>query len=675
MADGKFQSTTMSKVLPSSWGDAAKKVGHIAGYYAGATPLIQGAKGLSLTEVAHAALGLPPGLLHTAAQKKEKPEKPEPTTPTENTGELGGTAAAQIVLTLNTIEQAEKDRHKLTITTLKRGFQLDEYAEAKNLDAQHSAAGPDGLPEEGGVRGMLKRFGRTKFGRGLTKFGNSKLFRYGGAAFAGITGGISKYLDLKDRDDLSTGQKASQIGATAAGGAGGALLGGTIGGAIGTLIAPGIGTAVGAMAGEAIGGWLGSKGGEMIGEKISDNYAAIKGFAIKAFDTTKSASIKAFEATAGFLKTSFAKGVDLLFGKDRVEKLWASLSSLVDWVKDGLSHLWGGIKSTAVKGAEQVAKVTKETVKQIAENPTVQRVAQGVTKAAEYTAEKAVQLKDWVLGQTSKMFESGKGGAGTVSTGRGDAGGASYGTYQLSSKTGTLDEFLKDSGYAKQFQGLRPGSSEFNAKWKEIAQNDPNFGNAQHDFIKRTHFDKQMAHLKKGGVDLSGRGAAVQDAVWSTSVQFGGSTDIIKKALKGQDPSKMSDEDIVRAIQEYKKANNDSLFKSSSDAVRAGTLKREQSEEDRLVALARRANTATASTDKANVGKAPAAVAKADPVQVEKAGPKPDPAPVVVQTPPPPQPQQHDTGSVSGLQPRLSDIPISPMDQALANINTGAYQS
>ena len=34
--------------------------------------------------------------------------------------------------------------------------------------------------------------------------------------------------------------------------------------------------------------------------------------------------------------------------------------------------------------------------------------------------------KDWVLGQTSKMFESGKGGAGTVSSGKGDFGGVKW---------------------------------------------------------------------------------------------------------------------------------------------------------------------------------------------------------------------------------------------------------
>lgn len=200
--------------------------------------------------------------------------------------------------------------------------------------------------------------------------------------------------------------------------------------------------------------------------------------------------------------------------------------------------------------------------------------------------DKAKSAGGWILGQTSKMFESGKGGAGTVSNGKGDAGGASYGTYQLSSKAGTLDKFLSSTKYGAEFAGLQPGTPEFKAKWKEIAAKDSEFGTAQHDFIKATHFDPQMAKLQGAGIDLSGRGAAVQDAIWSTAVQFGGNSSLIQKALKGKDVSSLSDQDVVSAIQDYKTANNDALFKSSSADVRAGTLDRATKEKTRLLALA-----------------------------------------------------------------------------------------
>lgn len=45
-------------------------------------------------------------------------------------------------------------------------------------------------------------------------------------------------------------------------------------------------------------------------------------------------------------------------------------------------------------------------------------------------------MDGWHLGMTSARRESGGRGAETISTGKGDHGGVSYGTYQLSSKAG-----------------------------------------------------------------------------------------------------------------------------------------------------------------------------------------------------------------------------------------------
>jgi hypothetical protein len=194
--------------------------------------------------------------------------------------------------------------------------------------------------------------------------------------------------------------------------------------------------------------------------------------------------------------------------------------------------------------------------------------------------------KDWALGKTSQLFESGRKGAGTISTGKGDNGGVSYGTYQMSTTKGVAGDFVKGSKYAKDFEGLKPGTPEFSAKWKEVAAADPSFGQAQHDYIQKTKYEPQQQKLKDSGIDLSKRGAAVQDAIWSTSVQFGGNTSLIQGALKGRDAAKMSDAEIVTAIQDYKLKNNDALFKSSSPDVRASTAKRAQNEKVDLLKLA-----------------------------------------------------------------------------------------
>jgi hypothetical protein len=49
------------------------------------------------------------------------------------------------------------------------------------------------------------------------------------------------------------------------------------------------------------------------------------------------------------------------------------------------------------------------------------------------------------LGAVSAKYESGGRGVETVSSGKGDPGGVSYGSHQLASKTGTMRAFLKSS--------------------------------------------------------------------------------------------------------------------------------------------------------------------------------------------------------------------------------------
>lgn len=232
--------------------------------------------------------------------------------------------------------------------------------------------------------------------------------------------------------------------------------------------------------------------------------------------------------------------------------------------------------------------------KQVTQDPGAsQSLSQSAGRLAGKVAKGAADAKDWALGKTSERFESGGKGAGTISPGKGDAGGASYGTYQLSSKAGTLDKFLQSSGYAEQFKGLKPGSPEFNAQWQKIAREDQTFGGKQHDFIKATHFDPAVSELKKAGIDVSSAGPAVQEALWSTAVQFGAGSDkstrgavpMFKSTFAGKDFSSMSDAERVNALQDYKAKNNKSLFAKSSEAVRASTLRRADAERASLLAL------------------------------------------------------------------------------------------
>ena len=157
------------------------------------------------------------------------------------------------------------------------------------------------------------------------------------------------------------------------------------------------------------------------------------------------------------------------------------------------------------------------------------------------------------LGKLSEKYESGGRGPGTVSTGKGDPGGVSYGTYQLASKVGRADEFVRRY-YPDRFKGLKGGTPEFTAEWKKLATEDPKGLHAnEHAFIKETHYDPQVEKLKADlGLDVAARSAALRDVVWSTAVQHGPRTDVIVTAVKPLVTTKaigaVRDEAIIRAV-------------------------------------------------------------------------------------------------------------------------------
>src|ERR1044071_2404337 len=98
--------------------------------------------------------------------------------------------------------------------------------------------------------------------------------------------------------------------------------------------------------------------------------------------------------------------------------------------------------------------------------------AKPVNTAAGAAGALGAALAD-MLGELSAKYETGGRGPGTVSTGAGDPGGVSYGSYQMATKMGTVARFIAQAGFpwAKDFQGLAPGTAQFTAVWKRIATN------------------------------------------------------------------------------------------------------------------------------------------------------------------------------------------------------------
>jgi len=139
------------------------------------------------------------------------------------------------------------------------------------------------------------------------------------------------------------------------------------------------------------------------------------------------------------------------------------------------------------------------------------------------------------LGALSEHFESGGRGAGAVSSGAGDAGGVSYGIWQLSSRAGVAAAFMANEGarWAADFAGARPGTPAFGAAWQAVARRAGDaFADAQRAFIARSHYRPAVAAvLRERGLDLDARHPAVRDAAWSVAVQHGGAARILGAAV------------------------------------------------------------------------------------------------------------------------------------------------
>ena len=137
-----------------------------------------------------------------------------------------------------------------------------------------------------------------------------------------------------------------------------------------------------------------------------------------------------------------------------------------------------------------------------------------------------------IPGAVATQSESGKGGAGTISAGKNDAGGQSYGTKQLASAGGMkspVAQFVRQSGHAKEFEGLTPGTEPFNKKWKEIAAKDKNFGAEQDAYVAKTMSAPVITKAQQKG--FAAGDAGIREALISQSVNHGPSGN--KKIIAG----------------------------------------------------------------------------------------------------------------------------------------------
>lgn len=152
------------------------------------------------------------------------------------------------------------------------------------------------------------------------------------------------------------------------------------------------------------------------------------------------------------------------------------------------------------------------------------------------------------LGGISARWESGSRASEAI--GWDVRGGTSYGKYQLSAKKGTMDAFIKyleQQGHTEMAGKLRAaGSAETGGTggkmpevWKELARSGQ-LKNLEHEFIKSSHYDPAFRSLKPELQKMIKDNPALQEMLWSTSVQHGpsgkaysgGAGDIFNRAFK-----------------------------------------------------------------------------------------------------------------------------------------------
>jgi len=221
-------------------------------------------------------------------------------------------------------------------------------------------------------------------------------------------------------------------------------------------------------------------------------------------------------------------------------------------------------------------------------NSSIRQASQTFTNDTGYK----VNDTSGTLGIRASKYESNLNPA-DISNTPGDIGGKSYGAWQFSSKTGSLDSFInslkgtntevytKLAG-AKAKDGNSFGSNFDNA-WKNIASSDKEgFLKLQQDYIKKTYFDKAAQDLKsKYGFDINTKSAALKESLWSTVVQHGvgGAKSIFSKLNLNN-----SDKNIINDLyNERQKVNK--YFRDSSAQVKQSVYNRFTREKQDMLSM------------------------------------------------------------------------------------------
>lgn len=185
------------------------------------------------------------------------------------------------------------------------------------------------------------------------------------------------------------------------------------------------------------------------------------------------------------------------------------------------------------------------------------------------------------LGSLSRRFES-NGNPGAI--GFDKTGGFSYGAYQIATQTGTMMAFLEF--LAQRFpasgaklvasggnEAAKAGTDGFKSAWRELGKRF-DFAEAQHAFIRATHYDPFVGRLAQGPLflDVDARSAVLRDVAWSVAVQHGPSNKIFDNALVSNTVT-LNDRGIIQRVY-AERSKISKYFATSTPTVQAAVLNR-----------------------------------------------------------------------------------------------------
>jgi hypothetical protein len=234
-----------------------------------------------------------------------------------------------------------------------------------------------------------------------------------------------------------------------------------------------------------------------------------------------------------------------------------SLASIKDYILDGtgpLKKYETGISDFKGKLAEAATNVfpaaAASTMPSITSKPDSSTGTSSLGRSAPTTPTATGRTYNGELGSLSAKYESGK--DGSMAVGRDKSGGTSYGKYQIASKVGSMDLFLKllqknDPEAHARLIAAGPQDAGVNGRfaqeWKKLVS-EGRIQKSEREFAMDKIFKPAMAGLKDQDLSrLIDSNKGLQEMVFSMSIQHGpaGAPAILNKVYrKGMTPQQLT---------------------------------------------------------------------------------------------------------------------------------------